>query len=135
LYLANVAVADIEAIAKRLAFPVLLTKAVVGASTISTDMSAFKDWKPSQWTFYLDEVPALAVYALYLMKMDLGFHDYFMIWRSIKPYTTGYSLKQRGLEPGPQFKVILTRLRAAWLDEEVQTEEEEKVLLADLLKL
>jgi tRNA nucleotidyltransferase (CCA-adding enzyme) len=134
LYLTNVPVADIEAIAKRLAFPVLLTKAIVGASTINISMRSFKDWKPSQWTFYLDEVPALAVYALYLMRMDLGFHDYFMIWRSTKPFTTGYSLKQRGLEPGPQFKTILTRLRAAWLDGEVTTEEEEKVLLADLLK-
>jgi len=57
-----------------------------------------------------------------------------MIWRSIKPYTTGYSLKQRGLEPGPRFKEILTRLRAAWLDGEVQTEAEEMALLARLLK-
>ncbi|MEP6895480.1 MAG: hypothetical protein ABI986_07725 [Chloroflexota bacterium] len=134
LYLVNVPVADIETIGKRLAFPVLLTRAITSASSMDGNVQSFKDWKPSQWTFYLDEVPALAVYALYLMDMGLGFHDYFMIWRNIKPYTTGYSLKQRGFEPGPQFKVILTRLRAAWLDGEVETEEEEKVLLADLLK-
>ena len=134
LYLVNLPLSDIEAIAKRLAFPALLTKAIVGASSIDKNMPSFKDWKPSQWTFYLDEIPSLAVYALYLMNMGLGFHDYFVIWRNVKPFTTGYSLKQLGLEPGPKFKEILTHLRAAWLDGEIETEEEEKILLADLLK-
>jgi tRNA nucleotidyltransferase (CCA-adding enzyme) len=60
--------------------------------------------------------------------------DYLLYWRNVKPYTTGYTLQQRGLEPGPKFKEILTRLRAAWLDGEVQTEEEEKVKLDNLLK-
>jgi hypothetical protein len=53
----------------------------------------------------------------------------------VKPYTTGYTLQQRGLEPGPKFKEILARLRAAWLDGEVQSEEEEVVLLKNLLKM
>ena len=67
------------------------------------------------------------------MKMELGFEDYFTIWRNVKPFSSGYTLQQRGLEPGPKFKEILTRLRAAWLDGEVQTEEEEKALLDRLV--
>ena len=133
LYLVNLSTANLEAIAKRLAFPALLTKAVIGAATINRNMPAFKDWKPSQWTFYLDQLPLLAVYALYLIKMELGFQDYFTIWRDVKPFTSGYTLQQRGLEPGPRYAEILRRLRAAWLDGEVQTEEEEKALLDSLL--
>ncbi|MEP7136469.1 MAG: CCA tRNA nucleotidyltransferase [Chloroflexota bacterium] len=133
LYLVNLSAVEIEAISGRLAFPTLLTKAVTSAAFLNGNIPASKAWKPSQWTFYLDEFPTLAVYALYLMKMETGFQDYLTIWRNVKPFTTGYTLQQRGLEPGPQFKVILTRLRTAWLDEEVGTEEEEKSLLESLL--
>ncbi len=133
LYLVNLSKTEVERIAKRLAFPVLLTKAVIGASSIKRDMPSFKDWKPSQWTFYLDQFPLLSVYATYLMHMELGFQDYFTIWRNVKPFTSGYTLQQRGLEPGPKYKEILNRLRAAWLDGEVQREEEEKKLLEKLL--
>lgn len=132
LYLLDLSKDDVDAIAKRLAFPVLLTKAVLGASFLNKDFSSFKNWKPSQWTVYLDEVPALAVYAVYLMKNEPVLRAYLVEWRNIKPYTTGYTLQQRGLEPGPKFKEILTRLRAAWLDGEVQTEDEENLLLEKL---
>jgi len=134
LYLLNVSRYDVDAIARRLAFPALLIKAVRGASFLNTDLAPFRNWKPSQWTVYLDEVPALAVYAVYLVKQESVLRDYLVEWRNIKPYTTGYTLQQRGLEPGPKFKEILTRLRAAWLDGEVQTEEEEKKLLEELVK-
>jgi len=132
LYLLNLSEDDIDVIAKRLAFPMLLTKAVRGASTLNNGLEIFKDWKPSQWTFYLDEIPALAVYVVYLMKKEPVLRDYLVEWRNIKPYSTGYTLQQRGLEPGPKFKEILTRLRAAWLDGEVNTEEEENILLEKL---
>jgi len=134
LYLVNLSAAEIKAIAGRLVFPALLTKAITGAAFLTGNVPSSKDWKPSQWTFYLDEFPVLAVYALYLMNMEVGFQDYLTTWRNVKPFTTGYTLQQRGLEPGPQFKVILSRLRAAWLDGEVQTEEEENAMLDSLLK-
>jgi len=134
LYLVNLSKTEVERIAKRLAFPVLLTKAVIGASSIKRDMPSFKDWKPSQWTFYLDQFPLLSVYATYLMHMELGFQDYFTIWRNVKPFTSGYTLQQRGLEPGPRYAEILRQLRAAWLDGEVQNEDEEVKLLGSLIK-
>jgi tRNA nucleotidyltransferase (CCA-adding enzyme) len=134
LYLVNLSKYEVERVAKRLTFPTLLTKSVIGASSIRRDMSSFKNWKPSQWTFYLDQFPLLSVYAIYLMHMELAFEDYFTIWRNVKPFTSGYTLQQRGLAPGPKYKEILTRLRAAWLDGEVTTEEEEVVLLKNLLK-
>jgi tRNA nucleotidyltransferase (CCA-adding enzyme) len=115
---------DIELIAQRLAFPALLTKSARAASHLSKDLSS-KDWKPSQWTFHLDELPPLAVYAVYLAKREQALGDYLSKWRHIKPYTTGDDLVKRGLEPGPKYKEILSRLRAAWLDGLVKTEEDE----------
>jgi tRNA nucleotidyltransferase (CCA-adding enzyme) len=89
--------------------------------------------KPSQWTFRLDEIPALSVYAVWLVTSRAALQDYLITWRQIKPYTTGYTLQQRGLPPGPRYKEILSRLRAAWLDGEVKTEEEELNLLITLI--
>jgi len=43
-------------------------------------------------------------------------------------------LKKRGLKPGPKYAEILRRLRAAWLDGEVKTEEEEEKLLSNLIR-
>jgi tRNA nucleotidyltransferase (CCA-adding enzyme) len=59
--------------------------------------------------------------------------QYLTDWWAIKPKTTGYDLKNRGIPPGPKYNEILRRLRAAWLDGEVKTEEEEKKLLESIL--
>jgi tRNA nucleotidyltransferase (CCA-adding enzyme) len=133
LYLLNLPVADIDAIAQRLVFPVLLTKAALGGSALSKELSSIKDWKPSQWTFYLDGLPPLSVYVVYLVTKHASLLEYLTHWRNIKPYTSGYTLQQRGLPPGPKYKEILTRLRTAWLDGEVKSEQEEIDILSSLL--
>ena len=45
-----------------------------------------------------------------------------------------HDLKKRGIPPGPKYTEILRCLRAAWLDGEVKSEEEEKTLLNNLLE-
>ena len=133
LYLMNLSKADIETLAERLAFPALLTKAVISASTLKTNMPSFKNWKPSQWTFHLDDLPSLSVYAVYLVSKENGLSEYLAKWQHVKPITTGDDLKARGLEPGPRFGEILRQLRAAWLDGEVRNEEQEDLLLDKIL--
>jgi tRNA nucleotidyltransferase (CCA-adding enzyme) len=103
------------------------------ASLLLVELPVYGNWKPSQWTFHLDAVPSLAVYAVWLATSESALQDYLMSWQNVNPITTGDELKKRGLEPGPKFKHILTRLRAAWLDGEVETEEEEKGMLDGLL--
>ena len=61
------------------------------------------------------------------------FDEYISKWRYIKPHTTGDDLKSLGIEPGPRYAVLLRRLRNAWLDGDVKTEEEEKRLLNTLI--
>jgi len=136
LWLISLPVTSIEAIAKRLAFPAVLTYSAIAASKIILTPYP-PDASISQKTFYLDAFPPLAVYAAWIMSGDGSVREnlnkYLLEWRNIKPYTSGYILQQRGLVPGPKFKEILTRLRAAWLDGEVNTEEEEVKLLNNLL--
>jgi tRNA nucleotidyltransferase (CCA-adding enzyme) len=133
LYLLNLDGGDIETVARRLSFPALLIRAAREAATLHQKLSTFKDWKPSQWTLRLDEIPALAVYAVWLVTSQPALKDYLTEWRRIKPYTSGYTLQQRGLTPSSKFREILTRLRAAWLDGEVNTEEEEEMILKGLI--
>ena len=125
LYLMGLSEKDIEEMAERLDFPALLTKAASAGTSLYKDLSSFKDWKPSQWTFHLDELPPLAVYAVWLVTSEESLREYLEKWRNVKPFTTGDDLKKLGLIPGPKYKEILSGLRAAWLNGEVKTKEEE----------
>ncbi len=51
-------------------------------------------------------------------------------WRTIQPRTTGADLIARGLRPGPDFRRLLTGLRAAVLDGEVAGPDAEQAWLA-----
>jgi len=123
---------DIDMIAKRLDFPVLLARSARAAASLLRKQPSFVSWQPSQWTFYLEELPSIAVYAVYLMRREPALRDYLVSWRNIKPTITGNDLKDRGLEPGPKFAGILRQLRSAWLDGEVKSKEEETRLLEKL---
>jgi len=133
LWLMNSSVSEIEDIAERLAFPVLLTDAAVSASALKQELPSCKNWKPSQWTFHLDELPSLSVYAVYLVSKENALSEYLSKWQHVKPLTTGDDLKARGLAPGPRYGEILRHIRAAWLDGEVMAAEEELKLLDNLL--
>ncbi len=116
----------------RLDFPALLTRSARAASLLLKELSSFTKWRPSQWTFYLEEIPSIAVYAVYLMRKEPALREYLVSWRNIKPTITGTDLKERGLEPGPRYAEILRQLRAAWLDGEIKNKKEEKILLDKL---
>lgn len=124
---------DVQAISTRLDFPGLLTRAARAASILLGELSSHVNWKPSQWTFYLEELPSIAVYAVYLMRKEPALREYLVHWRNLKPTITGNDLKERGLEPGPRFAEILRRLRTAWLDGEVKNKQEELKLVDSLL--
>lgn len=125
---------DIDMIAKRLDFPVLLARSARAASSLLNKLPSIVSWRPSQWTFYLEELPSIAVYAVYLMRREPALRDYLVSWRNIKPTITGNDLKERGLEPGPQFAAILRQIRSAWLDGKVTSSEGERVLLDKLIQ-
>jgi tRNA nucleotidyltransferase (CCA-adding enzyme) len=57
---------------------------------------------------------------------------YLSTWRNIVPKADGRTLRARGLQPGPVYRRILWQLRAAWLDGQVQSPQEEEALLEHL---
>lgn len=124
---------DVESISKRLDFPALLTKSARAASALLNHLPMLVTSSPSQWTFYLEEMPSISVYAVYLARRESALRDYLVHWRNVRPTITGDDLKARGLQPGPKFADILRQLRAAWLDGEVTSKEEEEQLLVKLL--
>jgi tRNA nucleotidyltransferase (CCA-adding enzyme) len=136
LWLSPATFATIKALSRRLRFPAALTKLLLAASNLRTDLPSLKSSKPSGWVDRLEDVPEFAVYALSLSaegKAKEALLDYLETWRYIKPKTTGHDLKELGLSPGPEYKNILGRLRDAWLDGDVKSEKEEIDLLEKLL--
>lgn len=134
LWLLDLPAEDLAALSLRLAFTSELNEALLGASRLKAQLPALTNSHPSAWTFALEKFPPLSVYAVGLVAREPALTTFLTTWRHIKPRTTGEDLKSLGLPPGPQYKQILSRLRAAWLDGEVSNEEEEKKLLESLLK-
>jgi tRNA nucleotidyltransferase (CCA-adding enzyme) len=133
LWLMDLSEAAILSIAERLDFTSDLTHAVWGASQLKKGLPFLVNSQPSIWTFALEKLPLLSIYAVYLVSGEKALLDYLSFWRHVKAYTTGEDLKAHGLPPGPRFGEILTQLRSAWLDGIVKTRKEEEELLNTLL--
>ncbi len=98
---------------------------------------AIQKMRPSQVTETLASFPSLVIRTLLLscdQESDLSaLQNYLDHYRTIKVYTTGADLKARGIPPSPRYDQILTSLKNAWLDGEVNNYEEEIELLEKLL--
>ncbi len=138
LWLMSLSREQIAALNERLHFTADLLASLFAASMMYADQSSFVGLKPSKCVERLESYPVNAVEAVGYVAKDPRvkelFDEYISKWRYIKPHTTGDDLKALGIEPGPRYAVLLRKLRNAWLDGQVKTEEEEKSLLADLLK-
>ena len=129
---------EIEFINERLHFPGDLLKVLRSASLLHANLSALTGLKPSEAVEILEgySFKALEVMSVALDDPEARqvLAQYIADWWHLKPKTTGHDLKRHGIAPGPRYTEILRRLRAAWLDGEVKTEEEERKLLDRLRK-
>lgn len=137
LWLMSLSEEQVSALNERLHFTSDLLASLFAVSMMFRDLSSFADLKPSECVKRLESFPVNAVEAVGYVAKDPRvkerFDEYISKWRYIKPHTTGDHLRSLGIQPGPRYAVILRRLRAAWLDGEVKTEEEEKRLLNDFI--
>jgi tRNA nucleotidyltransferase (CCA-adding enzyme) len=124
--------------AKRLRLPGWLRDALVAACRLWTEQETLADFTPSQAAERFEGVPGLAMFAVWLAldkpEAREKIHRYFVEWQHIQPVTTGHDLRQLELAPGPGYGKILDTLRAAWLDGKIATAEEEKDMLAELVR-
>jgi len=126
---------DIVDISKRLEFTADLTRIVVDASELLKILPKLADSRPGECTFMLDKFHITSVYALYLLAGDDSPLKYYLThWRFVKSKTTGDDLLKMGLSAGPRFGEILTRLRKARLDGEIENDVQEQEMLKSLLK-
>ncbi len=139
LWLIGLSPTDLRIIAGRLRFSASLTGTLISASRLLADLPAWVDMKPSGWVERLEDVPAIAAYAACLSAADerarRSLETYAARWRHVFPRTTGNDLKARHLPPSPAYQNILRRLRAAWLDDEIHSPQEEATLLEQLLRM
>jgi tRNA nucleotidyltransferase (CCA-adding enzyme) len=133
LWFMNLSEEDIFLLVNRLDFSNELSLAVWAAAQLKRGLPHLIDSTPSVWTYALEKLPLISIYAVYLIAREDALLSYISLWRHVKPHTTGNDLKTRGLQPGPRYGEILTRLRAAWLDGEVVDKEGEVRLLESMI--
>jgi tRNA nucleotidyltransferase (CCA-adding enzyme) len=125
---------DIDKVHSRLRLPAAIYKTLVASNRLLMDLPGLKGSRPSTWIIRLEDVPMLAIYAVYLLKGEPALQEYATKWRTIYPVTDGHALRKRGLAPGPVYQRILSDLRAAWVDGDINSKEQEVALLEKLLK-
>jgi tRNA nucleotidyltransferase (CCA-adding enzyme) len=137
LWLMHLPDQEIEFLNERLHFPADLLKILHSAASLHANLTAVVGLKPSKVAEMLEGYSIKAIEVLSQAAQDEKIRNilnkYLSEWWHVKPKTTGHDLKKRGIPPGPKYAEILRRLRAAWLDGEVKTEDEEKILLDHLL--
>jgi len=124
-------------IVKRLRFPRVIKDLIRDTGQLWRDLQDFAAAKPSDYAQRLEKTSNLTIYSVYLATdnsdVRTTLRNYVVQWKGIFPQTTGHDLHARGLPPGPGFKEILTRLRAAWVDGEIENVTQEIELLDQLI--
>ena len=127
----------LDAIGDTLRFSHPLLSVLKHHSRLIRELPTLAQARPSEITVRLDDVPLIAIYALAAAADPVSEYPalaaYITHWQKIQPLTNGLVLRQLGLPPGPTYRSVLSRLRAAWLDGEIHTPEEEQKLLDQLL--
>ena len=138
LWLMHLKDQEIEFLNERLHFPADLLKILHSAALLNANLTAVVGLKPSKVVEMLESYSIKALEVLSRAAQDEEIKSilskYLSEWWHVKPKTTGHDLKKRGIPPGPKYTEILRRLRAAWLDGQIKTDEEEKALLNNLLE-
>ncbi|MBV7339507.1 CBS domain-containing protein [Chloroflexi bacterium TSY] len=125
---------------QRLALQSKTVQLVKGLSELNQHRAQLseKSIAPSHAVAILDRINplALTLYTTVNEQLDDGpngafrttLQHYFDEWQFIRPLLNGNDLKQMGIPRGPLYAKILTRLRAAWLDGEIDNRAAEEEL-------
>jgi tRNA nucleotidyltransferase (CCA-adding enzyme) len=123
----------------RLSLPSGTCSTILGAFQVISRLRAVPgDAPPSRWVLELQEASEKTLVVAWLA---LGPEDptravvdaYLSEWRHISPEVDGNTLREMGLPPGPAYRDILWALRAAILDGQIQSVEEEHRLVSEFV--
>lgn len=128
----------LRSISSRLRFKASLKKLLLATSMINQALPGLTDPKPSDVVHLCEKAPRLAIFAAHQLTDREDRRELLRMfvsrWHAVEPQTTGDDLRRMGLRPSPAYGQILTALRDAWLDGDIQTGQEEKELLASLIE-
>ena len=138
LWLYRVGAQSARGVCERLHMPQALRAAVVEAARLAEELDRLpRGVRPSQVVALLDGRPEGALAAATLAARRAGrlaVGRYLSAWRHVRPRSGGDDLRAAGLPAGPAYARILRALRAAWLDGEVSSVDEEAALRARLIE-
>jgi len=138
LWLMHLTDQEIEFLNERLHFRANLLKILRSAAVLETNLTTLIGVKPSEAVELLEGYSIKALEVVSIAGQDEKIKNtltkYLSEWWHVKPKTSGHDLKRRGVPPGPKYNEILRRLRAAWLDGEIRTEDEERKMLDEMLQ-
>ncbi|MBN1310010.1 MAG: CBS domain-containing protein, partial [Anaerolineae bacterium] len=130
---------EVQAICRRIKVQHRTRQALEHLHAIKPHMDELAgDLQPSRIDAILSRVDDRVLLAAWAAAPDddarSAITDYATRFRYVAPAIDGSTLKERGLKPGPQFGVILQRLRTARLDGEIETPEEKEAMLEELIE-
>jgi len=139
VWLARLDANQVAAVCERLHFPLATRAVVVDANRL---VHAVPRWPtgiaPSDAVARLEDAGEESLVAAWLALADSlqareVVTSYLVTWRHVTPITDGRTLRESGLPPGPAYSRILSTLRAAWLDGQLENSDQERTLLQTLL--
>jgi tRNA nucleotidyltransferase (CCA-adding enzyme) len=139
LWLGRLDVNQVALVCDRLHFPLSTRAVVVDTNRL---VSAVPRWPrgiaPSDAVARLEDAGEESLVAVWLALADSPqareiVTSYLVTWRRVTPVSDGQSLRELGLPPGPAYSRILSALRAAWLDGQLENSDQERELLRTLL--
>ena len=131
---------DVQSIGERLGLRRGLIQSITAAARLIENAARLADpsMRPSQQTQFLEHAPPTALQIAWLALMNAPparqtIETFVKVWQKQSASIDGNDLKEMGLRPGPRYRMILERLRFAWIDGELESEAEERALLKRLL--
>ncbi len=131
---------DVFEVCERLHFSAMIRNCIVDANRLGNELPHLcSEVPPSKIVEKFDELKEESLLVMWLGMV--GQEDcrevidkFLSEWRYIVPRTTGDTLRDLGLPPGPTYRTILQVLRDAWLDDKINSPEAENVLLSRLVE-
>ena len=141
LWLYDLPPQDIESVMDRLKFRRETMTLLRDMITLRERLSTLRDptARPSRIVRAVYRLSPAAFFVIAVAEDDPllweRYDAYMERWRHVRPTVDGeYLRRELGLRPSPAFGRILRRLRDAWLDGEITTQEEERSLLEKLVQ-
>lgn len=137
IFFSSIPISQVNSLSKRLHLSANMKSALMQNNSLFVEFSNLVNAKPSKVVKHLEKISSIVLYTQYLLNQDEKvknvLEQYYFNWKHIKPISDGETIKKMGVSPSPAFQKILFRLRSAWLDEEIHSQEEEMILLKKLV--